>query len=63
MALRQIRQIILQDQIVEKWKSTNYLNWTFKIEMLLLQEEIVEAITETSHTLITTNSFKKEGKA
>lgn len=54
---------VKEGQIIEKLNFTNYFNWKFKVEILLIKEDLFDAITETPLHTITTDCSKKDHKA
>lgn len=52
-----------ESQIIVKLNSSNYLNWKFKLEMLLIKEELFEVISEDPPTLVNTDWQRKDRKA
>lgn len=49
-------------QIIEKRNSTNYSKWKLKMEMLLIKEDLFEAINETPPTPISIDSSRKRSE-
>lgn len=45
---------------VEKLIANNYLNWRFKVEILLIREQLIEVITDNAPTSVTTDWTNKD---
>lgn len=53
---------IKETQIVEKLSSSNYSTWKFKLEILVIKEDLFELVTDEPPTPVTNDWQKKRQK-